>query len=469
MKDKQPPKTLKHRMQIMQAEAASISVAIHVAFILLAGSIVAVRWINKEAAEFAGENIDRPKLERRQLQMPVKVKNMQKKSRRPQVKTRMSTASQTAFELPDMTKGKGMDSAGFGDDYGSAGAGKRDLSGLGAAGSLGFGVSGVNFFGVKSSGEKLMFVIDASNDMLLDSKGGFYTYQYVKDRLFEMVSGMKAATLFNVIVFDGRNKNGWVYMFKPQMVPATEANRDALKAWFDPINKTPASVGALKKQANYKPNREYDSVYAKEPRDWALGATAAMEQTPDNIFILGSGWNRQEISQKRQEEMFHPGKTREQWLKSEGWSMEQAEKADAEYDAQREKAKKMLEVENKARAEKGLPKKFIHNWFTYMKELDWEIPQQAPRPRNHYEYDEVMDHVKAVATFNYKPKDLAPPKIHYVFLVPSNYKVNSGDEAEVERVQNLKKMTATFKGRFEYLRGAKTMENLLNLNPLLIE
>ncbi|MCF7849352.1 MAG: hypothetical protein K9M45_10910 [Kiritimatiellales bacterium] len=469
MTDKNQPKTLKHRMHVMQAEAASISVAIHVAFILLAGSIVAVRWINKEAAEFAGENIDRPKLERRQLQMPVKVKNMQKKSRRPQVKTRMATASQTAFQLPDMTKGKGLDSAGFGDDYGSAGAGRRDLSGLGAAGSLGFGVSGVNFFGVKSSGEKLMFVIDASKDMLLDEKGAFYTYQYVKDRLFEMVSGMKAATLFNVMVFDGLNKDGWVHMFKPQMVPATEANRDALKAWFDPINKTPASVGALKKQANYKPNRQYDSVYAKEPRDWTLGATAAMEQTPDNIFILGSGWNLQHISYERQQEMFHPGKTREQWLKSEGWSTTQAEEAEANYMAMVDKAKKMLEQENKARAEKGIPKKFIHNWHRYMIEMDWEIPQRAPRPRQRYNYDEIMDHVKAVVQFNYLPKKLSPPKVHFVFLVPSNYKVNSGTEDDVERVQNIKKMTATFKGRFEYLRGAKSMENLLKLNPLLIE
>jgi hypothetical protein len=80
-----------------------------------------------------------------------------------------------------------------------------------------------------------------------------------------------------------------------------------------------------------------------------------------------------------------------------------------------------------------------------------------------------MDHVKAVAIFNYKAKRLAPPRIHYVFLVPSNYKANSGSEADQERVQNLKKMTGAYKGRFEYLRGAKTMENLLNLNPLLID
>ncbi|MCF7849947.1 MAG: hypothetical protein K9M45_13930, partial [Kiritimatiellales bacterium] len=111
MSEHKKPNTLKHKMHVMQAEAASISVAIHVAFILLAGSIVAVRWINKEAAEFAGENIDRPKLERCHLQMPVKVKNMQKKSRRPQVKTRMATAAQNAFQLPDMMSGKGLDSS----------------------------------------------------------------------------------------------------------------------------------------------------------------------------------------------------------------------------------------------------------------------------------------------------------------------------------------------------------------------
>ncbi|MCF7849354.1 MAG: hypothetical protein K9M45_10920, partial [Kiritimatiellales bacterium] len=312
-------------------------------------------------------------------------------------------------------------------------------------------------------------LIDGSRDMLLDKKGGFYTFQYVKDRLYEMVNGMKAATLFNVMVYDSINRNGKIYMFQQQMVPATEANREAMKAWFKPINANPASVGAFNKLANYTPRTEYDTMCGTDPRDWTKATQAAMEQTPDNIFILGSGWGAQWISRQRQAELFHPGKTIEEWLKSEGWSQERADKARAEFKVVADKAKKVLEQENKARAEKGLPKKFIHDIRSYMREMQWEIPQTPPWPRGHYEYDEVMDHLKTVTQFNYTPKKQRPPKIHYVFLVPSDYKVNQGTESEMEKVRNIKNMTSTYKGRFEYLRGAKTMENLVSLNPLLVD
>jgi hypothetical protein len=455
---------LKHHMHVMQAEAASISVAIHVLFILLAGSIVAVRWINKEAAEFQGDNIERPKLERRQLQMPVKVKNLQKKSRRPKVKTRMATVTKSAFDLPNM-KGMGLDMSGFGDDYGG-GAGGRDLSGLGGAGSLGFGISGVNFFGIKSKGEKLLFIVDASKDMLLDKKGGYYTYQYVKDRIWEMVSGMKAATLFNVMVYDNRGNKAAVYMFKPQMVPASEANRDALKVWFDPINKNPSSVGAVKKLANYQQRYEYETVIGPDAQEWLGTVQAAMEQRPDNIFILSSEWGRHHIPTEKREEMFSIDyDDKKEWLASQGWSEERLKEHKRQNEAVRDKTKKMLARENAKRAAKGLPPKFIRHWRSYARELGLEWPKDPPNmsPRHHYNEEEIMDHLKMVATFNYKPKKLRFPLIHFVYLVPSDYKAH-GEEKEIRNVTQIRDVTKKFRGRFEFLRGAKTMENLLALN-----
>ncbi|MCF7849350.1 MAG: hypothetical protein K9M45_10900 [Kiritimatiellales bacterium] len=461
--------TLKHKMHVMQAEAASISVAIHVLFIVLAGSIVAVRWINKEAAEFAGENIDRPKLERRQLQMPVKVKNMQKKSRRPQVKTRMSAAAKTSFELPNMSS-MGLGLNGFGDDY-DGGAGRRDLSGLGGAGSLGFGISGVNFFGIKSKGEKLLFIVDASKDMLLDKKGGYYTYQYVKDKIREMVDGMKAATLFNVMVYDNKGNTSSVYMFQQQMVPATEANRDALKKWFDPINKNPRSVGEVKKLANYQPRFEYDSLVGPDAMEWAGAVQAAMEQTPDNIFILSSEWGQHVIPKEKRETMFNIDyDDQKEWLASQGWNEERLKEHKRQSDAIRDKTKKALEKENKRRAAQGLPPKFIHHWHSYAKELGWEWPKNPPQmhERWHFNEDEIMEHLKAVSLFNYKPKKLRNPLVHFVYLVASDYQTHA-NEKEAENVSRLRSVTKAFRGRFEFLHGAKTMENLLALNAGLEE
>ncbi|MCF7849351.1 MAG: hypothetical protein K9M45_10905 [Kiritimatiellales bacterium] len=469
--------TLKHRMHVMQAEAASISIAIHLLFILLAGSIVAVRWINKEAAEFAGDHVDRPKLERRQLQMPVKVKNMQKKSRRPQVKTRMSTAAKTAFRVPDMMKARGLDdSVSFNEDYDTS-TGTRDLSGLGAAGNLGFGISGVNFFGIKSSGEKLVFIVEDSKRMLEDKKGGFTTYKYVKKRLHEMVDGMKAATLFNVMLYDSDRNRHFVKMFSQKLIAATDANRDELNKWFVPINNDPKSTGHTRKEKNYTPRTEYDSFIGTDTKWWLTPVQAAMEQGADTIFILGSGWGSHELSDKRRLKLYGDSRENEhKWLISHGWTDERIKQRDADYKAVMDRAKKMLGKENEARKAKGLPPKFVRHMHEYARELGMQIPEAPPssparqKARRPYTFDNVTDHIKAAYTYNYIPKKMPRPQIHFVYLIPSDYKAGTtGGGGEIERVKYLRVMTRDYRGRFEYLRGSKTMKNLLKYNPALLE
>jgi len=130
----------------MQAEAASVSIAIHILFFMLAGSIVAVRWLNKPEAEFTSENVERPKLERRKLQMPVRVKKMQRKSRRPAIKNRLTFAKSTF--RPTSIKAVGLVAEGF--DYNDA---ESALTGLA---SLGFSIPNFNLFGTdKSAGNEL--------------------------------------------------------------------------------------------------------------------------------------------------------------------------------------------------------------------------------------------------------------------------------------------------------------------------
>jgi len=199
--------SLKKKAAVCSAEAAAISIAIHVLIIVFAGSIVAYEYIKRQDAAFEGKNVNRPKLERRQLQMPVKVQNLQKKSRRPKVSSRMTSASKSALALPDMSA-LGMGLGKDGDAFGAAGAGadggaERELSSMGAAGSLGFGISKVNFFGAKSKGEKIVFIVDTTKEMVTDEKGGYYTYKFAKDRIRQLVDKMRAATLFNVILYGG--------------------------------------------------------------------------------------------------------------------------------------------------------------------------------------------------------------------------------------------------------------------------
>ncbi len=455
--------SLKTKAAVCSAEAAVVSIIIHVLIIAFAGSLVAYEYIKRKDAAFEGQNVNRPKLERRQLQMPVKVKNLQKKSRRPKVKSRMTSASKSALALPEMSAlgmGMGKDGDAFG-AAGGLGSGTTDLSSMGAAGSLGFGISKVNFFGAKSKGEKIVFIVDASAAMMLDSKGGYYTYKFAKDRIREMIDKMKSATLFNVIFYG----IGSAAPFSPQLLPATAENKEALKAWLEPMNSDPKKIGVPKEMPTYSSEIEYETEIGLGAKDWARAAQSAMEQKADNIFILTAGWG------------FHAywkglsKKEMADWLDDHGWPKKRVDEYKKLIDVRKEMAKKLFAKENKARAKKGLPPRILKSGglsgYGYMNEVKSQLPPspspKPPKPKleqeRAYTYDDVIEHLNGVYKYNYIPEKLKKPQIHFVQLIASDE-----EETMTEVVKKMKKVTRAFKGDFDYLRGAKTMESLLKFN-----
>jgi len=466
--------SLKKKAAVCSAEAAAISIAIHVLIIVFAGSIVAYEYIKRQDAAFEGQNVNRPKLERRQLQMPVKVQNLQKKSRRPKVNTRMTSASKSALALPDMSA-LGMGLGKDGDAFGAAGAGgdggaARELSSMGAAGSLGFGVSSVNFFGAKSKGEKIVFIVDTTKSMVTDEKGGYYTYKFAKDRIRQMIDRMRAATLFNVILYGGTHTPIVTAQFSSKLLPATTENKEALKAWLDPVNSDPKTVGQIENLENYSSDVEYETPIESRARSWVEPVQAAMEQKADNIFILAAGWGGHTRPAELSKEEFAA------WLENQGWP---PNRVDAYYeleDERSEKAHELLAKENKARARKGLPPRIVAQFWRYEKEMESQLPRLPPGPPIYqpkqgwsYSCDEVIEHLNGVYKYNYIPEKLKKPKVHFVQLIAKDAEEGGGDEVEAERRMNMRRVARAFKGDFEFLRGANTMEDLLKYNRTLDE
>lgn len=462
--------SMKKKTVFCSAEAAAVSIGIHLLLIIFAGSWIIFQHAKKEDAAFSGENISRPKLERRQLQMPVKMQNLQKKSQRPKVTSRIASASKTSFALPDMS---GLGSAGSGLVREGTSTAGRELSSMGAAGSLGFGVSSVNFFGARSKGEKLVFVIDASQTMMLDEKGGYNTYKFAKDKIFAMINGLQSATLFNVMVY-GDQSNKRAVMFQSQLVPATPENREALKNWLEPLNSDPKAVGSLKEMTSiaYVPAVKYDTMIGSEAKSWLETVQAAMEQGADNIFVLCAGWGQHVIGPEGSQKLgVDPAKEKE-WLLAQGWTPERiaaADKASAEFN---KKVDEMLAAENKQRAANGLPPKILDygaRWRYVTKELKLTPPPSRPRygiqalsGRNRYDQNEISSHLKKVYEDNYIPKKLSKPQIHFVRLIAEDDTAAVGDDDSV----SLKRIATSFRGRYEFLRGAKTMENLIKYNDV---
>ena len=446
---------LNKKALVCSSEAAAISIGIHVLIIIFAGSIVAMKYVQKRDAAFAGENIARPKLERRELQMPVKVQNLQKKSRRPKVTSRMASVSQASFALPD-TQGMGDIGGGF-DRSGSG----RSLSSMGAAGSFGFGLSGINFFGIKSKGEKVIFVVEAEREMVQDSRGGYYTYQYAKDRLSDMISKLHSATLFNVMFF----VKDQTVMFGPKLIPATEANKAAVVDWYARVNDSPQVVGKISKMSQkYEAGFDYDSDVGHDASGWITAVQAALEQRADNIFILCSDWGTHWICKENKKTMFDADLGNEQeWLTSQGWPPERVAEYKKKRAAVSEMAKEALGKENAAREKKGLPPRIVarSEWKRYMRDdLKLKLPIDPPRRpiRRSYVPEEIIEHFNAVYTYHYKSQKSGRPKINIVKLIASDDS-SSGDSS-----LGLKRVANEFKGRFELLSGAKTMEDLIKYN-----
>jgi len=445
---------LKKKTMICSTEAAAISIGIHVLLIVLAGSVVAVRYVQKREAAFKGEVIVRPKLERRQLQMPVKVKSLQKKSARPKITTRMATVSQISISLPQM-------GADWGGGFDRVNMGERSLSSMGSVGSLGFGISGINFFGVKSKGEKVVFAVEAAKEMMRDDRGGYATYKFAKDRLSKMISELKSATLFNVMFFTRHE----TVMFNPKLVPATEANKTAVIKWYAQVNASADVGGEIQHmETMYSSQVDYDgSVVEQNATGWTKAAQAAMEQRADNIFILCSGWGTQHIGKENIVKMFetNPDASQE-WLSNKGWSPERIAENKKEKKAVEAEARERLAKENAARIEKGLPPRIVPGteWRDYIeKELKLQLPPIVPRMpvRRVYETEEILGHLEAVYEYCYKPRKLERPKVHMVKLIAEDD--SSGNDSP-----RLMRVAREFDGRFELLRGAETMEDLIKYN-----
>ena len=435
-----PGEVLRRKLKFFAAEAAVLSIGIHLLLILCAGSVVIWRVTREKEAAFKSENIERPKIEDGAAQMPVKIDEFQRSGTKSTMAKRIVGTVERPFALP----ATGLPEMKF-EAAGSV-ADSLSLSSHSLPGGLDLGVTGVNFFGTRATGEKMVFILDASKQMMEDEKGGYYTYKFAKDKVHALVDAMPAATLFNVMIYNDRN----VDMFRPQPVPATQANRDALKKWLAPINSNPNSVGQV--AGKYSPAFEYDSEIGDGTRHWLKAVQAAMEQTADNIFVLCGGFGH------------YPARRT-------GQPKERDEAKMAEYRAKMkavsEKAAKALEAENKARASKGLPPKIVYDWDNYMtKELRLALPEPPPATGGggggqKKEQDKlVQEHLDAIWAAQYTPKELMPPRLHFVYLIAANASLSE----DYKDITALKNTAEAYRGDFQFLRGSKTMKNLVQYN-----
>ncbi|VGO18865.1 vWA domain-containing protein [Pontiella sulfatireligans] len=265
-----------------KSSAALISLGIHAVLIVLALSFVAVTVIQKDDQVFEAVPVKRPNIRLKKLQVPVNIKR--RKTQKPKLRKRIVVQPKLNQVMPDI---KMPEITGL-----KGGMGNAAGAGLGGAGGLGFSMPEMKLFGVKSRGEKVFIILDASGFMMTDKMGGIPAYTIIKSELVRILEGLNSTVLFNIAIYGG----GDVALF-PSLVPANAENVAKVGEWLKPLNAVTKGMGDKDYGAKTRGKGGVGiggdlkvEPLTNTPGDWARPALLGMRQQADVVFLLTCRW-----------------------------------------------------------------------------------------------------------------------------------------------------------------------------------
>ena len=302
---------------------------------------------------------------------------------------------------------------------------------LGSTFSPAFAAKGmveVNFFGIKSKGKRIAFLIEAERLMLTDP-----AYEIVKEEIANMISKFGVQTTFNVILFDGSQLSA----FSEKPVPGTTANMAAIRDWFYPVNREYEKLGL--RAINYpsmKPTREIEPIPTNKLTGYMLAIQYALESECDTAFIMTSGW-RHMRKYDTPEEM-------EKYYKQVRWT----DRNEKEWQEAVVKAQAWLKKENEARKEKGIPQRVIRGIHEIVAEVS---PNVRRKPGPDIDAEEREDQINNAMRVIYSSQKKPKPQINFVMFIGK-------DERTVPRLEHFENISRRARnGKVRILQGLKNV------------
>ncbi len=296
-----------------------------------------------------------------------------------------------------------------------AGGGGLGLGRLaGGGGELGFGVSAVDFFGIKKQGERVAFIVDGGASMVEPERGDLPGYDRVKRELIAMINGLSPGTFFNIIVF-GRD----IDLYAPRMVVATAGNTAQVEEWIAPYWQL--ADGQIKQRGPFRKNYEPEMI------DWNgeggssrmdLALVAALELRADLILMITDG--TPSIRQGRNEGEDSRWRQGVERYEEERARFEQSQKGQREMAAY-EKARAGWQTERDRivaeRQAKGLPPVVREGGSRGAPRRPG--PSRPSRPTSYYEVEELQRFVRKRARALYESAGSALPSLSVVGYSPN--------------------------------------------------
>ncbi|MCB1274975.1 MAG: hypothetical protein KDL09_00275 [Prosthecobacter sp.] len=278
---------------------------------------------------------------------------------------------------------------------------------LGSSFSMAFQPKGtvqVNFFGIKSKGRRIAFLIEAERYMLTDPKGGIPAYQIVKEEIASMIGKFGVSTSFNVLMFDHFHLSA----FSEKLVPGTTANVDKVRDWLYPVNREFEKIGlAAINYPRLKAAQEIEPVRNRLLQGYMLAIQYALESDVDTVFIITSGWRHMARYETKEELAAY--------LKEMRWT----EKNEKEWQEAVVKATAWLKEENEKRKAKGIPQRVIRSIHEIVGELNINVRH---KPGPNIDADEREKQILNAIRIIYSSQGKTKPQINFVLFVGKDEK-----------------------------------------------
>lgn len=149
--------------------------------------------------------------------------------------------------------------------------------------------SSVNFFGVKGEGTNVYFVIDLSDSMLEEERGGVAGFAAVKNNLKQMIRSLDEGTRFNVVAYGATGAD----LFQSASVPASAEMKKLAEEFISKYNLSSERRGTIDNK--YRPKIpefgiiQGDKGTGKITTRLDLGLLAAFEGLADTVFLITDG------------------------------------------------------------------------------------------------------------------------------------------------------------------------------------
>lgn len=250
-------------------------VALHLAGGIVAGVVVVAKYIFPPPANFEVKKDIRLPAKQREHKMNMAA--FDGMAPKPSFNDKMQSIRPTAFALPevpkmDMDQMLPLDPSEIVSDQASSLVGTGGLgSGLGGggAGSGGtMGGVGMSFFGIQSTGKRILLLFDVSTSVKNKADAAGVPLSKIKQETSDLITKLPVSARFGIIQFTQNFKP-----FNRELVPATDQNRAAALSWIDTEWVETGTMGASSKvQSN--------------PRGLVGVLELAAKMQPDIIFLI---------------------------------------------------------------------------------------------------------------------------------------------------------------------------------------